>query len=326
MALELLHIGEGGDIEGDDEVTGIGDGFGIGVEVDHVLAECRAVQGSGQEAEDQRQPIALRAADGQQKAFAGASGVGQRIAHAIDHPALRHGFAAQRLGLDLAIGGDRRRHVEHDRRVLPGGNGDGNRIGAQEHVRAAPWRQVVGAADGDVEADHVAGERHHGIERRRAGMVAVVSADPGDAGCRGLLHRQLGGAAHHQMTQRIVAIQHRHGGALFFHRNGRTGVDAAGLNALDILRQPENAVAVGADQIGLRHQRRDLGGIAGRHAAGHKGPRNKGFKIGLADAPSCHAVRLCRVRHHTAWRSFALGKSGTDKSLLRAPGLVLGQR
>ena len=50
------------------------------VEVDHVLAHRRAVQRAGEQADDQRQAVALVAADRQQEAFLGALRVGERLA------------------------------------------------------------------------------------------------------------------------------------------------------------------------------------------------------------------------------------------------------
>ncbi len=69
------------------------------------------------------------------------------------------------------------------------------------------------------------------------------------------------GAAHHQMTHAVVAVDQRGRGLLAHHADVGTGVEAAGLDAAGILRQPADAVAVGALQIGLRHQRGDDSGI-----------------------------------------------------------------
>ena len=41
-------------------------------------------------------------------------------------------------------------------------------------------------------------------------------------------------------------------------------IDAAGAQPLDILRQAEHAVGVGAGEIGLEHQLGDLGGVGAR--------------------------------------------------------------
>ena len=72
----------------------------------------------------------------------------------------------------------------------------------------------------------------------------------------------LRGAAHHQMAHAVVAIDERSRGLLAHHANVWFGIETASLDAARILRQPADAVAVGALQIGLGHQRRDDGGIA----------------------------------------------------------------
>ena len=69
------------------------------------------------------------------------------------------------------------------------------------------------------------------------------------------------GTRHHQMAHAVVAVDHRHRGALVHHADVGPRIDAAGADALDVLRQPDHAVAVGALQVGLRHQRGDLVGI-----------------------------------------------------------------
>jgi len=87
------------------------------IEIDHLSAHRRPAQGSRQQANDQRKPIALVAsfhtAERQQHALVGPGRIGQRLALAVDHPAFRHGLALLRGDLDLAVGGDRCRHVEN---------------------------------------------------------------------------------------------------------------------------------------------------------------------------------------------------------------------
>jgi hypothetical protein len=46
----------------------------------------------------------------------------------------------------------------------------------------------------------------------------------------------------------------------------RRDIDAAGEDPLDVLRQPDDAMAVGALQVGLGHQARHLVGILRRQA------------------------------------------------------------
>ena len=110
------------------------------------------------------------------------------------------------------------------------------------------------------------GERHARVERRRAGVVAPLRADPGDARGARLLDGDLGGALHHQVPHAVVAVHQRHRGALVHDADVGPHVDAAGLDAPHVLRQADHAVAVGALQVGLGHERGHLGGIGRRQA------------------------------------------------------------
>ena len=49
VALEIFDVGKGLDVERDDQLTGIGQGFVVLVEIDHVTAHGGAVQGAGQQ-------------------------------------------------------------------------------------------------------------------------------------------------------------------------------------------------------------------------------------------------------------------------------------
>ena len=69
---------------------------------------------------------------------------------------------------------------------------------------------MIVAAHREIESDHVMIERHRDIKRRGPGMIAHARSDPTDAGRLGFLDRQSGGAAHHQMTQTVVAVDQRH--------------------------------------------------------------------------------------------------------------------
>src|SRR5215470_7334141 len=63
------------------------------------------------------------------------------------------------------------------------------------------------------------------------------------------------------MTHAVVAVDERGGRLLAHDADVWAGIEAACLDAAGILRQPADAVAVGALQVGLRHQRGDDSGI-----------------------------------------------------------------
>ena len=97
-------------------MPGVGLARIVGVEVDHVAAEGRAVERPGDQPEHHREPAALVAADRQQQPFGGALRVDDVLAgRGVHHPARLHRLALQRVVLHRAVGDDRRRHVEHER-------------------------------------------------------------------------------------------------------------------------------------------------------------------------------------------------------------------
>ena len=213
----------------------------------------------------------------------------------------------KRLGLHLAVGGDRGGHVEHDRLLVAGRNGRRDRVGRQQHVEAAPGRQVVGVADREVEPDHVMRQRHRRIERCRTGVVGELRVDPGDAGRARLFDRHFGRALHHQMTHAVVAVQH--GGREMVVHDADIGpdVEAAGLDAPDILREPGDAMAVGALQVRFRHQAGDGGRILFRQTHLHQRflnerlePAERNGGLGHQESPwprrSMRPARFLRLR------------------------------
>ena len=93
---------------------------------------------------------------------------------------------------------------------------------------------MVGVADREIEPDHVVGERHPRVKRGGADMVEELRVDPADAGCARLFDCDLRGAAHHQMTHAVVAVDQRGRGLLAHDADVGSDVEAAGLDAAGI--------------------------------------------------------------------------------------------
>jgi hypothetical protein len=173
-----------------------------------------------------------------------------------------------RVRLDLAERGDRRGHVEHHQRLVERRDRDRDRVGREQEVETAPRRQVVRVPDAEVEAAHSGGGGHPRVQQRRTRVIAHPHADPGDAAPARLLDRGPGGEVHHEVSHAVVAVDERHPGLLAQHADVRLEVHAAGADPPDVVRHPEDAVAVGAEEIGLRHELRHQARVALRHADG----------------------------------------------------------
>ena len=152
-------------------------------------------------------------------------------------------------------------------------------------------RQMVVAADREVEPDHVMGERHHGIERRRARVVAHACAHPGDACAFRLLDRRHRGKAHDQVADAIVAVDKGGGRPLLHDPDIRTRVDPARLETSQIKRQANHTVGIAATQIGLDHQIGDHLRVLGAKAGGLEGALDESCQRRRRDARRIGDVR-----------------------------------
>ena len=234
--------------------------FGIAHAFD-IDAHLRAGQRGRQQADHQRQGVALVAADGVQDAFLDARRIRDRVALAVDHPVGGQVFAALGGGPHLAEGRHRGRDIHHHGRSRGRRDCGRNRVGAEQQVRAAPGRHVIGAAIGAVKRNQVFLRRHGDIGRGRTRMVRSARADPGAARFQRLVDGKPRRVLHHQVAHGVVAVHHGGGGG--FRHGGDVGgdVDAAGLDAFDVLREAENAVGVEPREVGIDHQPRAVRGV-----------------------------------------------------------------
>src|SRR5436309_13419180 len=86
--------------------------------------------------------------------------------------------------------------------------GTATAIGLVDKSMSTPpqGRQVVGVADREIEPDHVVRDRHRGIDRGGAGMIAVAGADPADAVVASQRDRLLDGAGYDVAAEPVIAI------------------------------------------------------------------------------------------------------------------------
>src|SRR6185503_11704412 len=87
---------------------------------------------------------ALGAADRLQGALEGDLGVRRWVAALVDSPARRYRLALLGGGEDLAARNLAERQVDDDRRPAPLRRGEGERIGAEHRLSAAPRRNRLG--------------------------------------------------------------------------------------------------------------------------------------------------------------------------------------
>jgi hypothetical protein len=184
-------------------------------------------------------------------------------------------------------------------RPVAGRHRDAERIGAEQQLRSAPHRHVVRIGDRRVEPDHAVLDRHRRIEAGGARVVRTAHADPADARLARERNRGVRGAAHHEMAHAIIAIDQRRRSRSLGDGDARRGVEAAGTDAADILREAEDAVGIGPGEVRLGHQLGDLGGIGERESDSSQGVGDEGFD-GAWSKPMIRVLLTGAVVHQRA--------------------------
>src|ERR1700730_14248905 len=144
LFLEGLYIREPSYIQGHDGLPAIAGGFGIFCIVHHVPAKRRAVQSPSEQTKHEGKSISFWASDWDEEPFTGTLRIGQRLTLSVDHPAFRNGFIALRHEPDFAQSGVGGGHVKHDGRMPRTGDGDSDRISAEQCFCPAPGRHEIG--------------------------------------------------------------------------------------------------------------------------------------------------------------------------------------
>jgi hypothetical protein len=130
-------------------------------------------------------------------------------------------------------------------------------------------------------------------------MVRATHADPADPGFARERNRGVRGAAHHEMAHAVVAVDQRRRRSGLGDGDIRLGVEAAGADAADILRQAEDAMRIGAGEVRLGHQLRDLVGIGGRKPDGTEHVGDEG-RDGVRSEPAVRVLLAGAVVHQRA--------------------------
>jgi len=148
---------------------------------------------------------------------------------------------------------------------LPCRNGDRQRVGAKQQIETAERCDVICAANGGHQADHVGFGNHVDIQRCRPGMVAVAYADPSNAALPRLFNGKVRRPVHREMTQAIIAVKYGCRGIIRDDLYVRAGIVAAVTQAVHVLPQAKRTMRVVAQQVRLGHQARNDVGVCLRH-------------------------------------------------------------
>ena len=144
---------------------------------------------------------------------------------------------------------------------------------------------------------HVVGRlgAHYGVHPARCfpGPRPDPGPDPGDTGRARFLNRKSRGALHHQVPHAVVTVNQRGTRALLYHVNIRPRIDAAGTDALRVLRQSNDAVAVRTLQIRVRHQPCHGESVGGGHTQPleSRADERTQARVTYGDGGGCHAHR-----------------------------------
>ena len=111
-------------------------------------------------------------------------------------------------------------------------------------------------------------------------MIAVTGAYPGHAGGFGFLDGELRGAAHHQVSHGVVAVEQCRGRILLNRADAGPRIDPATLDPLHVLRQAEDTMTIGAAGVRLGHQCGRAMRIRGGKTHAGKYPGDEFSKIG----------------------------------------------
>src|SRR5208282_4746454 len=215
-----------------------------------------AAQGTRQHLADKGERVALVLAKGRERAARLAvhrSGVGRRLALAVEQDAGLQLLALVAGDPHLAHRDDTRGHVEDDRAFELGARyRDADGIGAEARIGTAPrcdGRPRIGHVD-EMERDEARFGAHLAIGADPADVVRVAQGDDRDPGVARLLDADDRRLACGDLAPGALAVIDDQGSVLADHTSLAVGEDGAVCKMLQIVRDQADAVAVMAAQIG----------------------------------------------------------------------------
>jgi len=217
-----------------------------------------AAQGAAQQFAQDREAETLVIAHGQQRSAGGVGDHGRRVergvALRIDHRTGRQRHTLVVGDVDLAEGDLAGGEVEHEGGVTVGrGHTGAERVGPHARAHAAPRgdQRLMAVNIDEMERDQALAQAHLGPMADTAQMVAVGRGDQGDAVVPGPFDASLHGRGANHGAEPHVAVKAHHRAAVEHQFGAAGGVKRAVVQAVDVIADHLDAVAVVARQVGL---------------------------------------------------------------------------
>ena len=247
-------------VDHDEERAKLARPLQLGVHRRNMRAERIAVQRPAQQFDHHRQPVALvavfLAAQGPQCAHL--FRIGAILALRIQRHTRRQGHAVTPRVHDAVPRNGGGGHVQAQRLGARARERQRNGVGAKERLMAAERRgDGIRMREGD--ADQALARRRAAIQAHGAAVRRIADADGRDARLARKFDGKRIGAVRHHNALPLSAMQLRGAGAGTFNTYVRLRQDGALRDAVQVMRQPRDAVGINAPQAGLRQ--------AGREAA-----------------------------------------------------------
>src|SRR5438552_1518977 len=232
----------------------------------------RARQDAAEDLDGEREPVALVRAGRQQRARGVAvelPGIRRRLAARVQHDPRRHLLAAVELHAQLALGPTAGGVVVRRGDGAAGtGNGNGVGVRAEPLAAAAPRRHIEAALGvGPEHPDQARGRHRLGVVGEPAHVARAAQRHRRQSVHTAALDGQRGPAPRDDLTEAVVAVEHRDRRCVDGELDLGGRVQVPALQGRAVLRHADDAVGVVAAQVGAHEQCRDPLRVVARHVA-----------------------------------------------------------
>ncbi len=242
----------------------------------------RVGQQAGEHVHQQRQAVALVAADGQQEAIERGGRVGGGAAALVGGPGVGDGLAALEGVADLGTRHHTHRHVEQEGVATRVRHTETQRAVAQACIAATPGRDGRGGVATDDAGETRLG-RDQRIGRDRPEVVAAARQRHPHTVLACGLHGSVERVQAHQRADAVVAIDLDQGRRHAFGRQVRLLLDAPTDKPLAVGLDTAQAVGGQAEQVGHDQDLRHPGGVGRTQAQALEGPAAEVEQFGFGE-------------------------------------------